>query len=150
MRKHQFAFSRHCDADAATVMRLLDDVDNWASWARPFALRARWQTWGHATPAGPGAVRMLGAPPVWIKELILSHDDHGQTYTVISPPLFASYLGQVTISESDLGGVDVDWRVAFTARFVGMGSFARTVLEVAVSGLLERLVSAAERDTRVG
>jgi len=100
VRKHQFAFSRHCEADRATVMQILDDVDNWASWARPFALHARWQTWGSETPAGRGAVRTLGAWPVLIKELILTHDDHGHTYTVISPPLFTSYLGQVTVSES--------------------------------------------------
>lgn len=145
MRSHRFAFSSHCDADAATVMGVLDDVDGWVRWVRPLALQARWDTWGQSAPAGAGAVRKLGAWPVWIKELILSRDARGHTYTVISPALFTSYLGQVTVTDSDLGGVDIKWSVEFIPRYAVMAPIARMVLEATISRLLGRLVVAAQQ-----
>jgi hypothetical protein len=132
-------------------MGVLDDVDGWVRWVRPLALQARWDTWGQNAPAGAGAVRKLGAWPVWIKELILTRDARGHTYTVISPAVFASYLGQVTVSDSDLGGVEIKWSVDFVPRYAVMAPVVRAVLETAISRLLGRLVLAAQQsETHAG
>lgn len=141
----QFSFSAHCRADAAAVMSVLDDVDHWPRWTRPLLLKAQWERWGDGELGGPGAVRKLGAWPVWIRELILARHSHGHTYTVISPALFSHYLGAVDITDRPDCGVDVLWRVEFTARRAVLTPVLKSVLENTISGLLDRLVDETQR-----
>ncbi len=145
MTTRQFAFSSSCRASAETVLALLDDVDGWSAWARPLVMHTSWERWGESTPAGPGAIRKVGAWPVWIRELILTRDDTGQTYTVISPAAFTHYLGSVTVLPAASGGVDIEWRVEFTAKRRIADPVLNTVLQTTIAGLLKRLVKAAER-----
>jgi hypothetical protein len=145
----QFAFTSRCRASAETVLRLLDDVDGWSAWARPLLLHTRWERWGESTPAGPGAVRKLGAWPIWIHELILTRDASGQTYTVISPALFTRYLGSVTVGPAAAGGVDIEWRIDFVARHRITAPLLRSALQTAIAGLLVRLTAAAEQDVHL-
>lgn len=140
-----FAFVAHCGADASTVMDVLDDVDNWPSWARPLLMQAQWERWGQGQPGGVGAVRKVGAWPVWIRELILTRDARGHTYTVISPAVFSDYLGSVRITDSPDDGVDIEWRIAFAAKHSVMTPALRVALRATISGLLQRLVATAER-----
>jgi hypothetical protein len=143
-----FSFSADCDADAETVMRVLDDVDRWPTWARPLILQAGWERWGAGEIGGPGAIRKLGAWPVWIRELILTRERNGHTYTVISPASFTHYLGSVNVVDRPTGGVEIEWRVEFTARRPALAPVLRTVLMKTISGLLTRLVVVAQRETR--
>ena len=145
MTTRQFAFTSPCRASADTVLTLLDDVDGWAAWARPLVMQTRWERWGDETPAGPGAIRKVGAWPVWIRELILTRDDTGQTYTIVSPAAFTHYLGSVTVRPGATGGVDVEWRVEFEARRRIADPLLNAVLQKTIAGLLKRLVKAAER-----
>lgn len=145
MSTRQFAFSSSCRASAETVLALLDDVDGWSAWARPLVMQTSWERWGDSTPAGVGAIRKVGAWPVWIRELILTRDDTGQTYTVISPSAFTHYLGSVTLRPLASGGVDVEWRVEFVARRRIADPVLNAMLQTTIAGLLKRLVKAAER-----
>jgi hypothetical protein len=150
----EFSFSAPCEADATTVMEVLDDVDHWPTWARPLLLQAQWERWGDNSLGGPGAIRKLGAWPVWIRETILTRGSHGHTYTVISPAVFSHYLGTVTINEWPAGGVDVEWRIKFTARHTAMTPILKAVMWATISGLLKRLAAAAQRqahtDSEIG
>ncbi|MGA5544974.1 SRPBCC family protein [Mycobacterium sp. NPDC051198] len=143
----EFSFSAHCQSDAATVMRVLDDVDRWPSWARPLLLQAQWERWGEGSLGGPGAIRKLGAWPVWIRELILTRHSHGHTYTVVSPATFSHYLGEVSISDRP-DGVDVQWRVEFTARHAALTPVLKAALKTTISGLLTRLVAVGQRESQ--
>jgi Polyketide cyclase / dehydrase and lipid transport len=145
MRAQQFAVSRHCRADAATVLSLLDDVDGWSTWARPVAMQTSWERWGDPAPAGAGAVRKLGAWPIWIRELILTREANGQTYTAVSPNLFSRYLGTVTVTAVSTGGVDIDWGLDFVARRQFMAPVLRVALKAIITALVSRLTVAAEK-----
>lgn len=142
----RFSFSAYCPVDAATVLHVLDDVDHWSDWARPLLLQAQWERWGEGSRGGPGAIRKLGAWPVWIRELILTRGPHGHTYTVVSPAAFSHYLGEICISDHPDGGVDVLWRVEFIARRAALSSVLEAVLKMTISGLLTRLAAAAARE----
>ncbi|MGE2713031.1 SRPBCC family protein [Mycolicibacterium litorale] len=142
----EFSFSAECDADAATVMRLLEDVDGWPRWARPLLLHAQWERWGESDLAGPGAVRKLGAWPVWIREMILTRSSHGHTYTVISPAAFRHYLGTVEITDRPTGGVGIVWRIEFIARRAVMAPVLKAALQRTISGLLDKLVRVARQE----
>ncbi len=98
-----------------------------------------------SAPAGPGAVRKIGAWPIWIRELILTRDAGGQTYTVISPAVFTHYLGSVTVRPAAAGGVDVEWRIEFAARHRITAPLLNAVLQGTIAGLLTRLIKAAEQ-----
>ena len=139
----EFAFSAECHTDASTVMRVLDDVDGWTKWARPLIVQARWERWGEGQPGGPGAIRKLGAWPLWIREMIVSRESCGHAYTVISPALFSHYLGAVTIRDRATG-VEVEWRVSFVARHSVMKPLLQAVLKTTIAGLLKRLTATAE------
>ena len=145
MITRRFAFASPCQASAETVLKLLDDVDGWSDWARPLVLQTRWERWGESMPAGPGAVRKIGAWPVWVRELILTRDDGGQTYTVISPAVFTHYLGSVTVRPAAAGGVDVEWRIEFAARRRIAAPLHNAMLQGTIAGLLKRLIKAAEQ-----
>lgn len=144
----KFSFIADCDADAETVMRVLDDVDRWPSWARPLLLQASWERWGAGQIGGPGAIRKLGAWPVWIRELILTRGPAGHSYTVISPSAFTHYLGTVDVVERPTGGVEIDWSVEFTPRRSALAPVLKAVLMKTISGLLTRLVTVAQREAR--
>ncbi|WP_368834414.1 SRPBCC family protein [Mycobacterium intracellulare] len=148
MSLQQFAFTSHCDADPETVLSLVDDVDGWSRWARPLVAHTRWERWGQPVTAGPGAVRKVGAWPIWIRELILTRDAHGQTYTVTSPALFDYYLGSLTVRPAAAGGVDIEWRIIFAARHQLIAPLTRAVLQATIAGLLKRLTAAAELRAR--
>ena len=145
MTTRRFAFTSPCQASAATVLTILDDVDAWTQWARPLVMQTRWERWGEPTPAGPGAIRKIGAWPVWIRELILTRDDTAQTYTIISPAAFTHYLGTITVRPSSTGGVDIEWRIEFVARRRLAGPLLEAVLQTTIAGLLKRLVHAADQ-----
>ncbi|SPX87971.1 SRPBCC family protein [Mycobacteroides abscessus] len=140
----EFSFTARCRADATRVMSILDDVDRWPTWARPILVAAQWERWGEGNLGGPGAIRRLGAWPVWIRELIVTRDSRGHTYTVISPAMFSHYLGTVSIDDRPGGGVDVLWRVEFVARRSMLTPVLKIALERTISGLLRRLVAVAE------
>lgn len=147
MTQRRFVVQAHTRAQPAAVKALLDDVDGWSSWARPILARTRWEKWGNPVPAGPGAVRKLGAWPVWIREQILTNTDTGQTYTIVSPPLFNHYLGTVELTPAADGGTDVSWQVEFVSRIPGGGGAAHAVLHATISALAKRLAAAADRHT---
>jgi hypothetical protein len=129
-------------------MRVLNDVDHWPSWSRPLLLQAQWERWGEDSLGGPGAIRKVGAWPLWIRETILTRESHGHTYTVISPAVFNHYVGTVNVNEWPAGGVDVEWRITFTARHAAMTPLLRVVMRKTISGLLKRLTAAAQREQR--
>jgi hypothetical protein len=144
----QFAYAAHCDAEASTVLALLDDVDGWTRWARPLIAQARWDGWGAGGVGGPGAVRRIGAWPMWIRELILTRGPCGHTYTVVSPTLFTRYLGSVDVRGCPSGGVEVEWRVEFIARHSVLTPLLEAVLTRTIAGLLTRLTATAEQSNQ--
>lgn len=147
MTQRRFVVEAHTRAQPAAVKALLDDADHWSRWAWPILARTRWEQWGHPIPAGAGAIRKLGAWPVWIREQILTNNESGQTYTVVSPPLFSHYLGTVELIPAPAGGTDVSWQVEFVSRFAIAGALSYTVLRATISALTKRLVAAANRGT---
>lgn len=148
MTRRHFVVEAHSRAEPAAVKALLDDADNWARWARPFLAQTQWERWGDPIPAGPGAIRKLGAWPVWIREQMLTNTESEQTYTVISPPLFSQYLGTVELTPAAGGGTDVSWRVEFVSRFAIGSAPSYFVLHTTISALTKRLVAAADRGAK--
>lgn len=145
MKTRRILHDAHTHADAATVTGLLDDVDTWASWTRPLLAHTTWSKWGNPAPGGVGAVRQLGVWPVYIRELITSHQPgQHQEYTVLSPDLFTDYLGRINLRGQPDGGTLITWTVEFTPRWAALGLIARFALSRTIGRLAHRLACAAD------
>lgn len=145
MKTRRILHDAHTHADAATVTDLLDDVDTWSSWSRPLLAHTMWARWGNPAPGGRGAVRQLGLWPVYIRELITSHQrGQYQEYTVLSPNLFTHYLGRINLSGRPDGGALITWTVEFTPRCAVLGPIARFALSRIIERLARRLACAAD------
>jgi len=75
-------------------------------------LQTELESWGADSAHGAGAIRRVGAPPVWIREMILDWDPAvGQVYTVLSPALFSHYRGEIAFEPTEFGGTHIRWTV---------------------------------------
>jgi hypothetical protein len=144
-RQCSFTHAGHTRADSEVVGQLLDDVDGWPRWARPLILQAQWERWGAPIPGGSGAVRKLGAWPVWIREQILEREPGRQRYTILSPNLFQCYTGTVTWAADPTGGANIEWSVEFVSRSRLAAPLHLRTLRFMIGGLLQRLVIAADK-----
>jgi hypothetical protein len=145
MTARRFTHHARTLADPVTVTDLLDDVDSWSTWSRPWLAQTSWERWGSSTAGGVGAVRRLGLWPTYIREQITSYEqgDH-QEYTVLSPHLFREYLGRVTVVSTGRTGTLITWHVEFEPRFARLGSPTHRVLSGVISRLCVRLARAAD------
>jgi hypothetical protein len=143
-KRCHFTHIGHTRANSDVVGQLLDDVDGWPRWARPLVLHAQWERWGTPTPGGIGAVRRLGARPVWIREQIIEREPGHQRYTVLSPNLFRSYTGTVTWVPDASGGTKIEWSVEFVSRNRLAAPLHLRALRFMIGGLLQRLIATAD------
>ena len=145
-RTWEFSHAAFTEASVPVVAQVLADADGWARWARPYLAQSHCERWGVDTETGVGAVRRVGAAPVWIRELITEWDPAGhQTYTMLSPYVFDRYRGMVSFTEVVDGGTHIVWSVDFESRPILSGLVLRSVMSFVIAGLLGRLVAECDR-----
>lgn len=133
------------EADVAVVSDMIDNVNDWSSWTRPVLAQAKWIRQGVPQPVGRGAVRRLGLWPLLIREKITCYErGRFQEYTVLSPHLFSSYLGRISLSARANGGTSISWSVELAPRLRLVGPVATFALDHAIKRLLHNLVRAAD------
>jgi hypothetical protein len=145
MKTRDFVHYAETEADVAAVADLIDNVDDWSAWTRPVVAQAKWIRRGEPQPGGRGAVRRLGLWPLFVREKITSYErGRFQEYTVLSPHLFSSYLGRISLSARANGGTSVSWSVELAPRLLLVGPVAAYALDHAIKRLLHNLVRAAD------
>lgn len=145
VKTRDFVHYAETEADVAVVSDLIDNVDDWSTWARPVLAQAKWIQRGEPQPGGRGAVRRLGLWPLFIREKITSYErGRFQEYTVLSPHLFSSYLGRISLSARSDGGTSISWSVELPPRLRLVGPVAVYALDHAIERLLHNLVRAAD------
>jgi hypothetical protein len=140
-------FVHHADTcgDVESVVELIDDVDRWSAWSRPMLVQTTWTHWGNSAPGGVGAVRRLGLWPVFIRELITGYERGVyQEYTVLTPRLFTTYVGRISLEARPAGGTLITWSVEFTPRWSVSGPLATFVLSRTIKRLSRNLAHAAD------
>jgi len=145
LKSRGFVHRADTRAEIDTVADLVDDVDGWSAGSRPLLAQTGWERWGNPVPGGRGAVRRLGLRPICIRELITSCErGRYQEYTVLSPHLFTTYLGRISLSSRPDGGTVITWSVVFTPRFAALGPVAESTLSRAIKQLTQNLAQAAD------
>jgi len=146
-RKFSFQVNRTSTAPAATLFRLVADGGNWSNWAKPIVAQSGWARQGDPAPGGIGAIRKLGAWPLFVQEETVAYEqDRRHAYAMVGRSPVKDYLGEVVLTPNPAGGTDISWSGSFTERIPGTGPAMRAALGGAVGFFAGRLVQAAERE----
>src|SRR5215831_4397687 len=105
------AFKVEATSSAApeAVFALLADGAGWSRWAGPLIRRSAWDREGRPPPGGVGAVRKLGAPPIYSREEIVEYDPPRHlAYTILSGQPVREYRADVRL-RPDGAGTRIEW-----------------------------------------
>jgi Polyketide cyclase / dehydrase and lipid transport len=151
-RTFSFQVNRTSRAPAAALFRLEADGGRWAEWAKPIVLQSSWERQGDPAPGGIGAVRRVGAWPLFMREKTVEYEqDRRHVYELIGPRTPATgYRAEATFTPNAAGGTDIRWTGSFTEGVRGTGPIMRAIMGGAVRLISARLVKAAERDLHTG
>jgi len=145
-RRFAFEVTARSSADAATLFALEADGSRWSQWAAPLVPRSFWERHGDPAPAGVGAIRALGLPPLLMREETVGYEpDHRHAYVLRSRVPMRDYRAEVVLTARPEGGTDLVWRGSFAEIVPGSGPVLRAALRMLISVLARRLVRFAER-----
>jgi len=146
-RRFSYEVSTSSSAPAATLFRIVADGANYSKWAKPIILQSRWQREGDPAPWGIGAVRKLGAWPLFaLEETVRYEQDRCFAYKLNEPAPVENYVGEVVLTPNAAGGTDIRWSGSFIEKVHGTGPFVLAAYRGVVRFYARRLVKAAENE----
>lgn len=129
-------------ADVATVWELLADHRGYASWG-PWQ-QARLEREGAPPPNGVGAVRILRARPLTMREQVVTFEPPSRLDYVLHAGLpLRDYRASVTLTPSG-EGTTLRWRAEFEPKIPGTGWIYRWFLGRVFGDVVERAARGAE------
>ncbi|HET9142099.1 SRPBCC family protein [Actinophytocola sp.] len=147
-QRFSFEVTARSSADAATLFALEADGSRWSEWARPLIPRSFWERHGDPAPAGVGAIRALGLPPLLVREETVAYEpDRRHGYVLRTWMPVRDYRAEVVLTPRPEGGTELVWRGSFAELIPGSGPVARAALRALIALLARRLVRFAERDS---
>ena len=147
--RFSYELTARSDAPPETVFALLADGAGWSNWAGPLAPKSSWEREGSPDAGGVGAIRKVGAWPVFSREEIVEYDPPRHlAYTLLSGMPVKDYRADVELT-ADGAGTAIVWKGSFEAKIPGTGPVFRTFFRQIVGGFAKRLAAAAAAQ-RVG
>jgi hypothetical protein len=143
----EFSFSAEATSSAApdAVFALLADATVWKDWAGPLIRDSFWEREGTPPPGGVGAIKRLGAKPVYSREETVEYDPPTRySYTILSGQPVRSYRADIDLTPVD-GGTHIRWAGRFEPKVPGTGPFMRWYLGRIVAGFTKRLAAYPEK-----
>ena len=125
------------------VFDILADGARWSEWGGPLAPKSSWEREGADEPGGVGAIRKLGAWPVFSREEIVEHDrPRHLAYTLLSGMPVRDYRADVELTP-DGSGTTITWSGRFEPRIPGTGVVFEAFFRRVVGGFAKRLAATA-------
>jgi hypothetical protein len=139
-----FAAQARSSASPEVVFGILADATGWKDWAGWFIRESFWEREGTPPPGGVGAIKRLGAKPVYSREETVDFDPPKHyAYRILSGQPVKNYRADIDLTPSD-GGTHITWASRFEPSIPGTGPFMRWYLGRIVGGLTRRLAAYAE------
>src|SRR6266702_725511 len=130
---------RQVDKPANTVWQVLADYRGIAKWGPGMSVEMERD--GSPTAAGVGAIRVISAPAVRIREEITTFEPGRLlAYRALSGIPLPGWTGEVTLAERD-GRTTIRWSLSARTSLPGAGLF----LDLAARIMLSALVRAVDR-----
>jgi hypothetical protein len=146
-RRFSYEVNKSTSASAATLFRIVADGANYSKWAKPIIMQSSWEREGDPAPWGIGAVRKVGAWPLFgLEETIRYEQDRCFAYKLNEPAPVENYVGEVKLSPNAAGGTDIRWSGSFVEEVPGTGPLVRAAYRGVVRFYARRLVKVAERE----
>ena len=143
MTEYSFSTDATSSASPDVVFAVLADATRWKDWAGVFIRESFWEREGQPPPGGVGAIRRLGAKPVYAREEIALYEPPRRlSYTILSGQPVRNYLADVVLTPVD-GGTHVRWSFHFEPKIPGTGRIMRWFLGRIVVGLARHLAAYA-------
>jgi hypothetical protein len=135
---------RHADAPLEVVWSILSDHRGYRTWTP--VPTAELEVEGSPDPNGVGAVRKLGAAPVFARERVLEFDPPRHlAYTIVSGLPVRDYRADVWLSETSDAGTDIRWTGSFQSAPPGASWLMRAFLQRILDDTATRLAKESER-----
>ena len=145
MSEHSSSAEARSSASPAVVFGILADATGWKDWAGWFIRESFWEREGTPRPGGVGAIRKLGARPVYGREETVVYDPpKHHAYRILSGQPVRSYHADVELTPVD-GGTHIRWSGRFEPTLPGTGPFMRWYFRRLIAGFAGRLAAHAER-----
>ncbi|HET9727988.1 MAG TPA: SRPBCC family protein [Acidimicrobiia bacterium] len=147
MPKAHYEVTAHSKAKPDAVYALLADATAWPKWAGPIIRTGEWERTGDPPPGGVGAIRKVGAWPIYGREQIVVADrpNHHHAYTMLSGNPVRNYRADVHI-EPDGDGSVITWQADFDPLIPGTGGMLAAVYKRLMGNLAKRVGAYAERE----
>jgi hypothetical protein len=146
-RRFSYEVNRSTSASAATLFRIAADDANYSKWAKPVIMQSSLVCEGDPAPWGIGAVRKVGAWPLFgLEETVRYEEGRCFAYKLNEPAPVMNYVGEVKLSPNAAGGTEISWSGSFVEKVHGTGPFVRAAYRGVVRFYARRLVKVAERE----
>jgi len=143
--EYSFTTEAMSSAPPDVVFAVLADATRWKDWAGWFIRDSSWEREGTPSPGGVGAIKRLGAKPVYSREETIDFDPPKHyAYRILSGQPVKAYRADVDLTPVD-GGTRIRWAFRFEPKIPGTGAFMRFYLGRIVGGLARRLAAHAEK-----
>jgi hypothetical protein len=142
--KHRIETAVTSNAPRSRVWEVLDQADRWHEWGP-------WRTTGleregNPPPGGTGAIRVLKAPGMTLREEIVAHEPQSHhAYEVLSGLPVRNYHADVRLSGDEAGPTEISWIAEFDGSFPGAGTAMKLFLGRAIPDVAKRVARQAER-----
>ena len=138
-----YTVTARSSAPPEVVFDVLADGARWKEWAGPLAPNSSWDREGTPEPGGVGAIRKLGAWPVFSREEIVEYDPPRHlAYTLLSGMPVKDYRADVELT-ADGAGTTITWSGHFNPRIPGTGPLFVAFFKRVVGGFAKRLAATA-------
>lgn len=145
MIEYSFSAEATSTASPEAVFAILADATGWKEWAGWFIRESFWEREGTPAPGGVGAIKRLGAKPVYSREETVEYDPPGRyAYRILSGQPVKAYRADVELTPAD-GGTHIRWTSRFQPSIPGTGALMRWYFGRIVAGLTRRLAAYADR-----
>lgn len=145
MSEYTFSAEATSAAGPEALFALLADATGWKQWAGWFVRESFWEREGTPPPGGVGAIRKVGAKPVYGREETVEYDPPKRyAYRILSGQPVKSYRADVELTPIE-AGTRVRWSGRFEPSIPGTGPLMRRYFQRLVAGFARRLAAYAER-----
>ena len=143
MKEYTFAAEARSSASPDVVFRILADAPGWKNWAGWFIRESSWEREGTPPPGGVGAIKRLGAKPIYSREETVEYDPPlHYAYRILSGQPVKSYRADVELTPVE-SGTHIRWSSRFEPSIPATGTLMRLYLGRVVAGLTRRLAAYA-------
>jgi uncharacterized protein YndB with AHSA1/START domain len=143
-----FVVNRTSSAPPSTLFRMETDGATWSTWAKPLVMSSKWAREGSPAPAGVGAIREIGAWPVFVREETVEYEpDRRHVYKMVGRSPVKDYRAEATFNPNADGGTDLKWTGSFTEKIPGTGRVMLGIMRRSVELFADKLTKVAESQT---